>query len=250
MAATPALTGNPELGPMLPGFRTVPFDDPEALRSAFGPNTAGVMMETIQGEAGVRPFSEATLHLARQLADERGVLLVLDEVQTGVGRTGSLWSFEQLGIAPDVITSAKALGGGMAIGACVNSADLGNVLEPGDHGSTFAAGPVASAVAKRVLELVDTPAMLRRIRQAGDRLAEGLAALDGVGSVRGSGLLLGAGLDEGIDAAAVRDDLLSRGLVVNAPRPDTLRLLPPFTVTDDQIDRAVELVGESLAAVS
>jgi len=249
MAATPALADSNEFGPMLPGFITVPFDDPEALRSAFGPNTAGVMMETIQGESGVRPFSETTLHLARQLTRESGALLVLDEVQTGVGRTGSLWSFEQLGIAPDVMTAAKALGGGMAIGACVGSSNLGHVLEPGDHGSTFAAGPVASAVAGRVLELVDTPAMLRRIRQAGDRLADGLSGLDGVDSVRGRGLLLGAGLEEGIDAAAVRDDLLARGLVVNAPRPDTLRLLPPFTVTDDQVDRAVELVGEALAVV-
>lgn len=246
MAATPALTGNPELGPMLPGFVTVPFDDPEALGSAFGPNTAGVMMETIQGEAGVRPFSEEILHLARGLTEESGALLMLDEVQTGVGRTGSLWSFEQLGIAPDLMTSAKALGGGMAIGACVNSAALGQVLEPGDHGSTFAAGPVAAAVAGRVLELVDTPDTLRRVRQAGDRLAEGLLELAGVEAIRGRGLMLGVGLGEGVDAPRVRDDLLPRGLVVNAPRDDTLRLLPPFTVTDQQIDRAIELIAETL----
>lgn len=247
MAATPALARQSDLGPMLPGFLSVPFDDPDAFEEAIGPNTAGIMMETIQGEAGVRPFSDETLHLARRLSEEAGALLVLDEVQTGVGRTGSLWSYEQFGIAPDVMTAAKALGGGMAIGACVVSSELGQVLGPGDHGSTFAAGPVASAVAIRVLELVDTPDLLRRIRAAGDRLRAGLEALPQVESVRGRGLMLGAVLQEQLDAAAVRDDLLERGLIVNAPRQDTLRLLPPFVVTDEQLDRAVAMVGESLA---
>ncbi|MFM8519399.1 MAG: aspartate aminotransferase family protein [Solirubrobacterales bacterium] len=247
MAATPALVDQADLGPMLPGFIQVPFDDPDALESAFGPNTAGVMMETIQGEAGVRPFSEATLELARRLTRDAGALLVLDEVQTGVGRTGSLWSYQQFGIVPDVMTTAKALGGGMAIGACVNSEELGQVLVPGDHGSTFAAGPVASAAAGRVLEIVDRPETLRRVREAGGRLVDGLVGLSGVESVRGRGLRLGAALESGLDSAAVRDELLGRGLVVNAPRPDTLRLLPPFVVSDDQIDRALEILGEVLA---
>ncbi len=248
MAATPALTGQGDLGPMLEGFVTVPFDDPSALEQAFGPNTAGVMMETIQGEAGVRPFSNETLTAARQLTAGTGSLLVLDEVQTGVGRTGSLWSYEQVGIEPDVMTSAKALGGGMAIGACITSERTGQVLQPGDHGSTFAAGPVVSAVAEKVLEMVDRPELLRRVREAGDRLSTGLLELDGIVTVRGRGLMLGAGLVEGLDAGAIRDDLLGRGLVVNAPRPDTIRMLPPFVVTDDQIDRAIGLVEEALAA--
>lgn len=249
MAATPALTGQGDLGPMLEGFVTVPFDDPRALEDAFGPNTAGIMMETIQGEAGVRPFSSETLHLARQLTADSGALLVLDEVQTGVGRTGSLWSYEQLGIEPDVMTSAKALGGGMAVGACVTSAGTGHVLEAGDHGSTFAAGPVVSAVAGEVLGMVDRPELLRRVREAGERLTGGLMALDGVESVRGRGLMLGAVLAEGLDAASLRDDLLGRGLIVNAPRPDTIRLLPPFVVTDGQIDRALELFEGAMASV-
>lgn len=247
MAATPALTGQAELGPMLEGFVAVPFDDPTALEAAFGPNTAGVMMETIQGEAGVRPFSGETLQMARALTAEHGALLVLDEVQTGVGRTGSLWSFEQLGIEPDVMTTAKALGGGMAIGACVTSEDIGQVLDPGDHGSTFAAGPVASAVALEVLGMVDRPDLLRRVREAGSRLAEGLAGIEGVESVRGRGLMLGAQLTEGLDAPGLRDDLLARGLVVNAPRPDTLRFLPPFVITDQQLDLAIQRVAEGLA---
>ena len=249
MAATPALTGQGDLGPMLEGFVSVPFDDPAALEDAFGPNTAGVMMETIQGEAGVRPVSSETLHLARQLTADSGALLALDEVQTGVGRTGSLWSYEQLGIEPDVMTSAKALGGGMAVGACVTSAGTGQVLETGDHGSTFAAGPVVSAVAMKVIEMVDRPELLRRVREAGERLTGGLVALDGVESVRGRGLMLGAALADGLDAVALRDDLLDRGLIVNAPRPDTIRLLPPFVVTDGQIDRALELIEGALAAV-
>lgn len=247
MAATPALTGQAELGPMLEGFVAVPFDDPTALEAAFGPNTAGVMMETIQGEAGVRPFSGETLQMARALTAEHGALLVLDEVQTGVGRTGSLWSFEQLGIEPDVMTTAKALGGGMAIGACVTSEGIGQVLDPGDHGSTFAAGPVASAVALEVLGMVDRPDLLRRVREAGSRLAEGLAGIEGVESVRGRGLMLGAQLTEGLDAPGLRDDLLARGLVVNAPRPDTLRFLPPFVITDQQLDLAIQRVAEGLA---
>ena len=248
MAATPALTGQTELGPMLGGFVTVPFDDPAALEAAFGPNTAGVMMETIQGEAGVRPFSGETLRTARSLTADSGALLVLDEVQTGVGRTGSLWSYEQLGIEPDVMTTAKALGGAMAIGACVASERIGHVLGPGDHGSTFAAGPVVSAVAGKVLELVDRPDLLRRVREAGNRLAEALSALGGVESVRGRGLMLGARLAEGLDANGIRDDLLGRGLIVNAPRPDTIRLLPPFVVTDEQLDRALELLEGAVAA--
>lgn len=247
MAATPALTDQAELGPMLEGFVAVPFDDPLALEAAFGPNTAGVMMETIQGEAGVRPFSGETLQMARSLTAEHGALLVLDEVQTGVGRTGSLWSFEQLGIEPDVMTTAKALGGGMAIGACVTSEGIGQVLGPGDHGSTFAAGPVASAVALEVLGMVDRPDLLRRVREAGGRLAEGLAGIEGVESVRGRGLMLGAQLAEGLDAPGLRDDLLGRGLVVNAPRPDTLRFLPPLVITDEQLDLAIERVAEGLA---
>ncbi len=246
LAATPAMARNEALGPMLPGFRSVPFDDAAALREAVGENTAAVLLEPIQGEAGVYVTSDEVLVAAREACDEVGALLIVDEIQAGMGRTGSLWAYQQTPVRPDVITSAKALGGGVPIGACVTGPAAAEVLQPGDHGSTFAGGPVATAAALAVLDLIDDPALLRAVRERGSQLREGLAALDGVAEVRGRGLMVGVGLAEGIDAAAVGADLLGRGLVVNVPRPDTIRLLPPLIVDSSQIERAVGLIGEAL----
>jgi predicted acetylornithine/succinylornithine family transaminase len=246
LSATPALAASPDLAPMLPGFRAVPFDDPEALRAAVGASTAAVLIEPIQGEAGIYPLGEETLLAARQACDESGALLIFDEIQTGVGRTGSLWAYEQTPVRPDVLTSAKALGGGMPIGACVTSPETSEVLEPGDHGSTFAAGPLASVAALAVLEIVDDAALLRGVREQGAKLRDALLALDGVETVRGRGLMLGVGLGEGIDAAGIGADLLERGLIVNVPEPGTLRLLPPLTVDSDQIERAVATIAAAL----
>jgi acetylornithine/N-succinyldiaminopimelate aminotransferase len=246
LSATPALATNPDLAPMLPGFRAVPFDDPEALRAAVGESTAAVLIEPIQGEAGIYPLGEETLLAARQACDESGALLIFDEIQTGVGRTGSLWAYEQTPVRPDVLTSAKALCGGMPIGACVTSPETSEVLEPGDHGSTFAAGPLASVAALAVLEIVDDAALLRGVREQGAKLRDALLALDGVEMVRGRGLMLGVGLGAGIDAAAIGADLLERGLIVNVPEPGTLRLLPPLTVDSDQIERAVATIAATL----
>ena len=246
LSATPKLAENEALGPMLPGFRSVPFDDAGALRYAVGASTAAVMIEVIQGESGVYPLSEGTLLAARQACDEVGALLILDEIQTGMGRTGSLWAYEQTPARPDVLTSAKALGGGLPIGACIASEELGEVLERGDHGSTFAGGAVVSAAALAVLELVDEPGLLRRVRELGAGLRESLLGTDGVVEVRGRGLMLGVGLANGIDAGRVAAKLLDRGLIVNVPEPGTLRLLPPLTVDSAQIERAVALIADSL----
>ncbi|HEX6206013.1 MAG TPA: aspartate aminotransferase family protein [Solirubrobacterales bacterium] len=246
LSATPGLAANQALGPMLPGFRSVPRDDPAALRAAVGEDTAAVLVEPIQGEAGVFPVADEVLLAAREACDEAGALLIFDEIQTGVGRTGSLWAYEQTPVRPDAITSAKALGGGFPIGACVTASVAADVLEPGDHGSTFAGGPVATAAALAVLDVIDDPALLRRVRELGAYLRESLQALDGVRETRGRGLMVGVGLEEGVDAAAVGADLLERGLVVNVPRPDTLRLLPPLVIDSDHVDRAVELIRESL----
>lgn len=246
LSATPGLATNPDFGPMLPGFRSVAFDDADALRAAVGENTAAVMIEPVQGEAGVFPLSDGTLLTAREACDESGALLIFDEIQTGIGRTGSLWAYEQGPVRPDLLTTAKALGGGAAIGACVGNAETGEVLSAGDHGSTFAAGPVAAGAALAVLELVDEPAMLRRIRLLGSHLMNRLAGLDGVAEVRGRGLMLGVRLESGIDSGRVNRSLLERGLVANAPRPDTLRLLPPFVLSDEQAERAVDLIGQVL----
>jgi predicted acetylornithine/succinylornithine family transaminase len=246
LSATPALAANQDMAPMLPGFRAVPFDDPEALRAAVGASTAAVLIEPIQGEAGIYPLGDETLLAARQACDENGALLIFDEIQTGIGRTGSLWAYEQTPVRPDVLTSAKALGGGMPIGACVTSPGTSEVLEPGDHGSTFAGGPLASVAALSVLGIVDDAALLRGVREQGAKLRDALLALDGVVTVRGRGLMLGVGLDEGFDAVAIGADLLERGLIVNVPEPGTLRLLPPLTVDSDQIERAVATIAAAL----
>jgi acetylornithine/N-succinyldiaminopimelate aminotransferase len=246
LAATPKLARNEALGPMLSGFRSVPDNDAEALRAAVGPNTAAVLIEPIQGESGIRPTSDEALVAAREACDAVGALLILDEIQTGVGRTGSLWAYQQTPVRPDVITSAKALGNGMPIGACITGPEAAEALQPGDHGSTFAGGPIGTSAALAVLDVVDDPALLRSVRELGARLRGALEELPGVAGTRGRGLMIGVALEEGIDAAAVGADLLQRGLVVNVPAPSTLRLLPPLVVNSDQIDQGVGLIGESL----
>ncbi|MCW2979066.1 MAG: Acetylornithine aminotransferase [Solirubrobacterales bacterium] len=248
LAATPKLARNEALGPMLPGFRSVPDNDVEALRAAVGPNTAAVLIEPIQGESGVWPTSDDALVAARQACDEVGALLIFDEIQTGIGRTGSLWAYQQTPVRPDVITSAKALGNGMPIGACITGPEAADALQPGDHGSTFAAGPIGTSAALAVLDTVDDPTLLRSVRELGGRLRTGLEELPGVAGTRGRGLMIGVALEDGIDAAAIGADLLRRGLIVNVPAQSTLRLLPPLVVDGDQIDRGVALIGESLAA--
>ncbi len=177
LSATPGLSRSEALAPMLPGFRSVPRNDAGALREAVGERTAAVLIEPIQGEAGVYPTTEEALLAAREACDSAGALLILDEIQTGIGRTGSLWAYEQTPIRPDVITSAKALGGGLPIGACIAGPAAAGVLEVGDHGSTFAGGPVASAAALAVLDIVDDPGLLRNVRELGACLREGLEQL-------------------------------------------------------------------------
>jgi acetylornithine/N-succinyldiaminopimelate aminotransferase len=250
LAATPGLAANEALQPMLSGFRSVPHNDAAALREAVGERTAAILIEPIQGEAGVFLTSEEALLTAREACDEVGALLILDEIQTGVGRTGSLWAYEQTPVRPDVLTTAKALGGGVPIGACVTAPGCAEVLELGDHGSTFAGGPVATAAALAVLDIVDDPVLLRQVRELGGYLCEKLDGLDGVRETRGRGLMVGVALEDGVDAKAVADDLLERGLVVNVPRPDTLRLLPPLVIDSDHVDLAVGLIGESLLGFS
>jgi predicted acetylornithine/succinylornithine family transaminase len=246
LAATPKLAREDLFGPLPPGFVTVPRDDPDALRASVGERTAAVMLEPIQGEAGIFPIADQVLLAARESCDTRGALLVFDEVQTGMGRTGSLWAFEQLPVRPDVITAAKALGGGLPVGACVTAAEVGDVLARGDHGSTFAGGPIPAAAALAALEAIDDPAVLRRVRELGARFADGLARVDGIAEVRGRGLMVGASLADGEEAATVAQRALSAGLVINVPAPGMLRFLPPLIVDGDEIERAVAIVADSL----
>jgi len=216
--------------------------DVDALEAAVGPDTALILLEVIQGEGGVRPLPVEFVRAAAALDP----LLCIDEIQTGVGRTGTFFAFEQLDVRPDLVTLAKGLANGLPIGCLLVSEEAAGAFVPGDHGSTFAGGPVACAAAQAVLDLVDDPALLREVRELGARLREGLEELAGVREVRGRGLMVGVGLADGIDARAVGSTLLERGLVVNVPAPDTLRLLPPLVVDREQIDAAIGLIGESL----
>jgi acetylornithine/N-succinyldiaminopimelate aminotransferase len=249
LAATPGMASNPDFAPMLAGFRSVPIDDPAALRAAVGQATAAVMIEPILGEAGVYPVPDEMLVAAREACDEAGALLVFDEIQSGIGRTGSLWAYQQTPVRPDVITTAKALGGGLPIGACVAS-PVAEVLQPGDHGSTFAGGPLIATAALAVLDVVDDPELLRRVRDLGASLRERLESVDGVREVRGRGLMIGVGLEDGIDANEVSAAALEAGLVINVPEPGSLRLLPPLVTGEDEVEQATTLLAGAIARQS
>ncbi len=244
LSATPQEAKQAPFAPLVPGFRAV-APEPRALANAVDERTAAVMLEPIQGESGVHVLSEELLQAARAACDEHGAALVFDEIQCGMGRTGTLWAYEQTGVIPDAITLAKALGGGLPIGALVTGERLADVLQPGDHGSTFAGGPVIAAGALAALELTDDAALLGRVRELGHRLAAGLERLPHVCAVRGRGLMLACELD--VQApAVVRRALLDRRLLVNATGPDTLRLLPPLTIGEGEVDDALARLAGAL----
>jgi len=246
LAATPKLADEERFGPLPRGFRYVPRDDAEALRAAASENTAAVFFELIQGEAGVWPIPAEVIEAARQVCDETGALLIFDEVQTGMGRTGTLWAYQGVGVEPDVITAAKALGGGLPVGAIIAGERASDVLEPGDHGSTFAGGPIQASAALAALDVLSDEALLASVRELGERLMGGLREIDGIVDVRGRGLMVGVSLAEGIDAAAVRDRCLEAGLVLNCPGPGMLRLLPPLIIEAADVDRALEIIAASV----
>jgi acetylornithine/N-succinyldiaminopimelate aminotransferase len=239
LSATPDETKQAPFGPLVPGFRVASRHGPLPVDQG----TAAVIIEPIQGESGIHPVDAELLASAREACDATGALLVFDEIQCGMGRTGTLWAWQQLGVRPDVMTVAKGLGGGMPIGACITDPAHADVLQPGDHGSTFAGGPVICAAANAVLDVVEDPAVLRAVARKGDRLAAGLRAL-GL-EVRGLGLMLAFRADDA--PSLVRRALLEERLVLNATGPDTVRLLPPLTVSDDEIDEAVGRIGALLA---
>jgi len=247
LAATPKLAREDLFGPLPGGFRVVSREDPQALREAVGERTAAVMLEPIQGEAGVFPVPEELLVAARDACARTGAALVFDEVQTGMGRTGTLWAHEGLPVKPNVMTSAKALGGGLPVGAVVISPELGAGLEQGEHGSTFAGAPLACVAALAALEVLDRPELLRNVRELGERLRAGLAGLAGLVAVRGRGLIVGASLDPSIDAGETVARALAGGLVINAPGPGLLRFLPPLTIGEAEVDEALEKLSAALS---
>ena len=239
LSATPQETKQAPFAPLVPGFTAVPREGPLPVDE----RTAAVLIEPVQGEGGIHPVSAELLAAAREACDRHGALLIFDEIQCGMGRTGTLWAWQQAGVRPDVMTVAKGLGGGLPVGACVTSPEYGDVLQPGDHGSTFGGGPVVAAAANAVLDVVDEPGFLAGVAGKGERLAAGL---DGLGlEVRGRGLMLAFACNDGPGLA--RRLLLEQRLVVNATGPDTIRLLPPLTVSDEEIDEAVRRIADLVA---
>jgi len=245
LSATPQPDKQEPFAPLVPGFVTVSRDDPRALADAVHDGTAAVFIEPIQGETGVHRVAPEVVAAARDACDRHGALLVFDEIQCGMGRTGSLWAWQQGSVRPDVMTIAKGLGGGFPIGACVTAPEYADVLRRGDHGSTFAGGPLAAAAAHAVLDVVDRPPFLAAVREKGHVLKAGLEAL-GLEPVRGSGLMLA------FDIAGARE-LVQRALdeqrlILNATGPETIRLLPPLTISAEEIDDALRRIGSLLAS--
>jgi acetylornithine/N-succinyldiaminopimelate aminotransferase len=245
LSATPQESKQAPFAPLVPGFRAVPAE-PAALRAAVDQNTAAVFLEPVQGESGVHVLSDEVLVAAREACDEHGAALVFDEVQCGMGRTGSLWAYQQVGVEPDAMTVAKALGGGLPIGALVTGERLADVFEPGDHASTFGGGPVIASAALAALSVTDDGELLDRVRELGGGLLAALEQLPHVISVRGRGLMLACELDVPAPALVHRA-LLEQRLIVNATGPTTVRLLPPLTIGRHDADEAVRRLGAVLA---
>ena len=250
LAATAQPKYQQDFQPLPPGFVTVPFNDIQALRSAITADTAAVMLEVVQGEGGYHFAAPEYLTGVRALCDERGLLLILDEIQTGLGRTGRWFAYEHFDITPDIVTLAKGLGGGVPIGALL-ATEAAAAFVPGDHGSTFGGNPLACTAAFAVLETIEREHLLANAAEVGAYLLislQGLAARHPViTDVRGLGLMLAVDLT--IEAADVVEACRERGLLVNAVQPETLRLAPPLIVSTAEVDEAVRILDVALASV-
>ncbi len=242
-----AATGQPAkqapFAPLVPGVRFARANDTISLAAALGGDVGCILLEPVQGEGGIHPLDAEFLAAARSLADEHGAMLVLDEVQTGVGRTGSFFAFEQLGVRPDAVTLAKGLANGLPIGCLLVSNDAPQGLEPGDHGSTFGGNPVACAAARAVCDELDAE-LLENVQERSAQLTAGLEQLDCVVEVRGRGLLLGAELDR--DAGPVVDAAREQGVLVGTAGGRTLRLTPPLVISNEEVAIGLDVLQEVL----
>ncbi len=239
-------------GPMLPGFKYVPFNDLDAAAAAVDDETAAVLIEPIQGEGGVRVAGEEYLRGLRALCDQRGVLLIFDEVQTGMGRTGDWFAYQHAGVVPDIMTLAKALGGGVSIGAMMATPQVAAALVPGTHASTFGGNALACAAGIAVIEAIEQESLLDNVEVMSDRARARLEQLAAkhpmIEEIRGRGLMIGIELNQ--PGQPVVDECLDRGLRINCTQQVVLRLAPPMTVTADQIDRAMAVLDDALTAVA
>ncbi len=251
--ATLHATGQPSkhepFAPMPEGFRHVAYGDLDALDKAVDARSVcAVLLEPIEGESGVIVPPAGYLRAVRELCDERGVLMMLDEIQTGLCRTGRWFAFQHEGVAPDVVTIAKALGNGMPTGACWAKAEVAEVFQAGDHGSTFGGQPLAMSAARATLQTMQAINAPGLAKANGARLMAGLRAIPGVRDVRGAGLLIGVVLESGIDAPSVVAQALEEGLIVNAPASDVIRLAPPLVVSESDCDEAIATLAKVIAA--
>jgi acetylornithine/N-succinyldiaminopimelate aminotransferase len=236
--------------PKVPGFPKVPLGDVAAVEDAMGETTVAVMLEPTQGEAGVFPAGDEYLRDLRALTESAGILLILDEVQTGMGRTGTLFAFEQSRVKPDILTLGKGLGGGVPVAALLATREV-SCFEYGDQGGTFNGNPLIMAAGMAVLETLTAPGFLEMVNEMGDHLRKGLEQLSadfGYGEVRGRGLLLALDLEREIGPRIVQQ-AMDRGLLLNAPRPDTLRFMPALNVSREEIDRMLELLASVCADI-
>ena len=245
-----AATGQPAkhepFFPMPDGFRHVVYNDIAALEAAIDTTVAAVLLEPVQGEGGVLPADDQYLRDVRTLCDERGLLFMVDEIQTGFGRTGEWFGFQHSGAMPDVVTMAKAMGNGFPVGATWAKREVAAVFQPGDHGSTYSGTALATAVVEAVIDemrRIDAPGLAAK---RGEYFSGRLGELPGIASVRGRGLLLAAELADGRDAKAVYSELLDHGLVTNAVTATSLRFAPPLTVSETELDEAIAIIAAVL----
>jgi predicted acetylornithine/succinylornithine family transaminase len=245
-----AATGQPAkwegFQPLPEGFRHVVWNDLDAIEAAIDPTVTAIMLEPIQGEGGVNPATAAYFEGVRRLCDEHGLLFIVDEIQTGLGRTGEWFGFQHFGVEPDVVMMAKALGNGMPIGACWARRDVAAAFSAGDHGTTYGGQPLAASAARATLAILERENAPQLAEHAGAYLRQCLIGLPGVTEVRGLGLLLAAQLAEGFDAKVVVADALRAGLVLNAVSPTSIRFAPPLIVTGAEIDEAVDILAKIL----
>jgi len=248
LAATGQEKHQKGFAPLIPGFKYVPFNDMTALKAAVNDKTAAIMIELIQGEGGINVGTQEYVHAIRRMCDEKKILLIIDEVQTGMGRTGEIFGFKHYGVTPDVMCLAKALGGGLPIGAMIVKKELSGVFKPGMHGSTFAGSPLVCKAALGVIKAIYAEKMMKNVKTQGPYLVGLLEELkskyDIIKEVRGLGLMIGVELT--IDGTAIFKECFNRGLIINCTQGNVLRIMPALNVTRRQINKAIHILDGAI----